>query len=140
MNPLDDTTIIDEVFHDDNCSDERAGTEWFRPRVVFMADFLEHREAGTESETVIRKTAPRTPFFENNDGQVIVAKERELFISMVGFLVLCLAAIVVIFLGGSPLFWTPIALGSFGVCGSSALYFRRLRFDYEQTERIRSYG
>ena len=54
------------------------------------------------------------------------AKRKELRFSAVLFSGICLGSVMAILFGANPLFWTPIALGSLGVGGSSAIYLRRL--------------
>jgi hypothetical protein len=54
------------------------------------------------------------------------AKRKELLFSSGLFSAICLASVLAILFGANPVFWTPIALGSLGVGGSSAIYLRRL--------------
>ncbi len=68
--------------------------------------------------------------------QEYAAKRKELRLSTALFSAICLGSALAILFGANPLFWTPIALGSLGVCGSSAIYLRRLgTFDSQNRSR-----
>src|ERR1700681_4489118 len=49
-------------------------------------------------------------------------KRKELLLASVLFSMICLGSVAIVLIGGNPLFWAPIALGSLGVAGSSVIY------------------
>jgi hypothetical protein len=68
-----------------------------------------------------------SPYSDSRDlREELGAKRWELIFSTVVFSAICLGSVAAILIGANPLFWTPIALGSLGVGGSSAIYLRQI--------------
>jgi hypothetical protein len=122
----DEAAILVEDFPDDDCTNERTGTDWFKSRAAPLPVFLGRpAEPARELAAAIQDASARSPLLEDTD-TLVRTKRRELLVSAILFSVICLGSVAVILFGGNPLFWTPIALGSFGVCGSGVLYLRML--------------
>ncbi|SRR6266851_8171722 len=126
----DEAAILVEDFPDDDCTNERTGTDWFKSRAAPLPVFHGRpAEPARELAAAIREASARPKSFEDADKRApkrYATKRLELLVSAVLFSAICLGSVVVILAGSNPLFWTPIALGSLGVAGSSAIYIRQL--------------
>jgi hypothetical protein len=136
MSAADDTAILIEDFPDDDCTNERTGTDWFKAAGPLPTFLGRPAEPARELAAAIQDAAARPSLLEDTD-RLVLTKRRELLVSAILFSGICLGSVTVILFGGNPLFWTPIALGSFGVCGSSVLYLRQLRMPDSEAKRSR---